>query len=381
MTSRRNFLRGTAAASGAILLSQHSALAQAAERFMDEARTNRVAPMNILIFGGTGYIGPHLVNLAVARGHKVTIFSRGRRHADLPATIERLVGDRAVTDSTQGNLTALEGRRFDAIIDDPATDPRWVRQSTSLLKDSGSYMFVSSTGVYLPYLTPNNAETDPVITVMPNPARPEYGVQKAQSEQVVREAFGEDRGQVVRPGYICGPGDTTDRFSYWPQRFAQGGEILVPGKKTDRSQLIDVRDLTHFMLKLVEERRGGTYNCTGPAQPMGFETFINEAHKALQPDAKLVWVDDYEFLRANRISYAIPWMIPEGNNAYHLGINNRKAVAAGLTFRSIAATVRDTLEDWPNRLAKLQAGQRPNFAWMNPQKEATVLAAWKARGG
>ena len=380
MTSRRDFLLGGAAAGGALLLSRSNALAEATERFMDVARTNRVAPMNILIFGGTGYIGPHLVNIAVARGHKVTIFSRGRRDADIPATVERLVGDRAVNDTLKSNLTALQGKRFDAIIDDPATDPRWVREATTLLKDSGSYMFVSSTGVYLPYLTDNNDENAPVITTMPNPARPEYGVQKAQCEQIVRETFG-DRGQVVRPGYICGPGDTTDRFSYWPQRFAQGGEILVPGKRTDRSQLIDVRDLTHFMLKLVEERRGGTYNCTGPAVPMGFEKFINETHAALKPDAKLVWVDDYDFLKANQISYAIPWMIPEGANAYHLGINNKKAVAAGLTFRSIEATVRDTLADWPTRLAKLPAGQQPNFRWMNPQKEATVLAAWKARGG
>ena len=335
--------------------------------------------MNILIFGGTGFIGPHLVRHAISRGHKVTIFSRGRKDGDLPSSVERLIGDRTINDTIpQGNLKALEGRRFDAVIDDPATDPKWVTQSTALLKDSGAYMFVSSTGVFLPYLTANNDENAPVILVQPEGKQPEYGIQKAQSEQVVMKAFG-NRGFVVRPGYICGPGDVTDRFSYWPQRFARGGEMLVPGKKTDPSQFIDVRDLVAFMLKLVEEKRGGIYNCTGPSEKLQFGQFIAEAHAALKSEAKLVWVDDYDFLKQNRISYAIPWLIPEGVNQYHLQINNRKAVAAGLTFRSIGETVRDTLADWPNRLKALPPGGQPNFRWMTPEKEQLVLAAWKAK--
>jgi 2'-hydroxyisoflavone reductase len=379
MTSRRDFLLGGAAVGGALLASRSSAMAQAAERFMDEARSNLVAPMNILIFGGTGFIGPHLVRHAVARGHKVTIFSRGRRDADLPASVERLVGDRAVNDTLKSNLTALEGKKFDAVIDDPAQDPRWVREATALLKSSGSYMFVSSTGVFLPYLTPNNDENAPVIMQPAEGKQPDYGINKAVCEQIVRDAFG-DRGQVIRPGYIVGPGDNTDRFAYWPQRFAKGGEILVTGKKTDRSQFIDVRDLVQFMVKLVEERRGGTYNCTGPAQPIGFETFINEAHRTLKPDATLTWVDDYEFLKANRLTYIIPWILPEGNNTYHLGINNKKAVAAGLTFRPMAETIRDTQAYWPERLKLLPPGQQPRFP-LDEAREQQILAAWKARGG
>ena len=337
--------------------------------------------MKLLIFGGTGFIGPHLVRLAVARGHSVTILSRGRRDADLPSSVERLIGDRTINDTIPaGNLKALEGRKFDAVIDDPATDPRWVMQATALLKDSGAYMFVSSTGVFLPYLTPNNDENAPVITEQPAGKPPEYGIQKAQCEQVVMRAFG-NRGLVVRPGYICGPGDVSDRLSYWPQRFARGGEMLVPGKKTDPSQLIDVRDLVAFMLKLVEERRGGIYNCAGPVQKLQFGQFIEEARAALKSEAKLVWVEDYEFLRQNRMTYAIPWMIPEGENQYHLQINNRKAVAAGLTFRSIGETVRDTLATWPDRLKVLAAGAQPNFRWITPEKEVQMIAAWRARGG
>src|SRR5690606_39183861 len=135
-----------------------------------------------------------------------------------------------------------------------------------------------------------------------------------------------------RPGYIVGPGDRTDRFSYWPQRFARGGEILVPGKPEDPSQFVDVRDLALFMVKLVEEERRGIYNATGPAEPLQWGRFIAESHAALRPDAPLVWVDDYDFLRANGLVYTVPWILSEGDNTYHVRIDNRKAVAAGLTF-------------------------------------------------
>jgi 2'-hydroxyisoflavone reductase len=274
----------------------------------------------------------------------------------------------------QGNLTALQGRRWDAVFDDSATDPRWVRQSTALLQDSGRYLFVSSTGVFNPYRTPNNDESAPVILEPSNST--DYGVRKAQSEQVVMRAFG-SRGLVVRPGYIVGPGDVSDRFSYWPQRFARGGDILVPGRPSDPSQFVDVRDLTAFMLKLVEEGRDGVYNVTGPRERLTFGQFISETQAALRPDASLVRVDDYAFLREHRITYAIPWMIPEGDDQYHLQINNRKAVAAGLVFRPIAETVRDTLDTWPQRLAALPSGQQPNFRWITPEREREVLTAWK----
>ncbi|MGQ0647706.1 MAG: NAD-dependent epimerase/dehydratase family protein [Gemmatimonadaceae bacterium] len=377
MLTRRDFLKTGAVAGGAVIAGGAAAVSRASEAAAHGITGASGAPMNILILGGTGFIGPHLVRQMVARGHKVTIFTRGRRDGNLPPGIERLVGDRMINDTIpQGNLRALDGRRWDAVFDDSATDPRWVRQSTALLKDSGLYLFVSSTGVFLPYKTPNNAETARVIVDPPNST--DYGVRKARSEQVVLQAFG-NRGIVVRPGYIVGPGDNTDRFSYWPQRFARGGEILVPGKQTDPSQFVDVRDLTEFMVKIVEERRNGTYNATGPRERLQWGQFIAETHAALKPDATLVWVDDYDFLKEHRMTYAIPWMIPEGDQEHHLQINNRKAVAAGLKFRPIADTVRDTLADWPNRLAALPQGRQPDFRWTTPEREVEVLGLWKRR--
>jgi 2'-hydroxyisoflavone reductase len=377
MTTRREFLKTGAVAGGALFGAQATARAWPTASTVDTAQRPRVAPMSILVLGGTGFIGPHIVRQAVARGHRVTIFTRGRRDASLPPGIERLVGDRTINDSIPaGNLTALEGRTWDVVFDDSATDPRWVKQSTALLKTSGLYLFVSSTGVFLPYRTANNDETAPVI-VEPSGST-EYGVRKAQSEQVVLQAFG-SRGLVVRPGYIVGPGDTTDRFSYWPQRFARGGDMLVPGRKSDPSQFVDVRDLTAFMVKLVEEKRGGIFNATGPRERLAFGQFIAEGMAAVQSAARPVWIEDYDFLREHRMTYAIPWMIPEGDNAHHLQINNRKAVSAGLMFRSIGETVRDTLADWPQRMAALPAGQQPNFRWITPEREIEVLAAWRAK--
>jgi len=380
MPTRRSFLKTSAAAGGAIFVAGSPALAQAASDLAVPKRDPAAAPLKILIFGGTGFIGPHLVRAAVARGHKVTIFSRGRRDGGLPPEVERLVGDRMINDTIpQGNLTSLEGRRFDVVIDDPATDPRWVRQSATMLRDSGWYMFVSSTGVFLPYLTSNNDEDAPVLLAPPDGSAPQYGHQKAQCEAIVKEIFG-DRGTVVRPGYIVGPGDSTDRFSYWPQRFAKGGEMLVPGKHSDPSQFIDVRDLTPFMISLVERRKSGIFNAVGPRDKLTFGEFISRTHAALKSDAKLVWVDDYDFLREHTITYAIPWLIPEGENQYHLQINNKKAIAAGLKLRPMEETVRDTLATWPARLAELAPGKQPNFRWITPEKEALVLADWKARG-
>ena len=371
MFTRRNFLKTTGSAlAGAGSLGALSSLAEASGR----GRAGR-APLNILVLGGTGFIGPHLVRLAVSRGHKVSIFTRGRRDADLPASVERLIGARTINDTIpQGNLKALEGRKWDVVFDDSATDPRWVRQSTALLKDSGRYLFVSSTGVYLPYRTPNPDETLPVVLEPENST--EYGIRKAQSEQVVLRAFGE-KGTVIRPGYIVGPGDTTDRFSYWPVRFSKGGRILVPGKQSDPAQFVDVRDLVAFMIKVVEEQKGGTFNVTGPAERLSFGKFIAETKAAIRPDAEVVWIDDYDFLRKHQLLYSVPWLLPEGDNEHHMQINNKKAIAAGLTFRPIAETVKDTLADWPKRLALLPAGQQPNFRWMTPEKEQELLKLWE----
>src|SRR5215470_14005787 len=231
MTTRREFLKAGAVAGGALLSGASGPLLEAAPRTVSKAR------LDLLILGGTGFIGPHLVRLAVERGHKVTIFTRGKKNPDLPAEVKRLVGDRDT------NLEPLKGQRWDAVIDDSATKPERVRASATLLRDAaGRYLFTSSTGVYYPYLKRGVDETVAPHTEVAdaNDGSETYGVAKALSEKVVVETFG-DRGLVVRPTYIVGPGDTTDRFPYWPVRLAQGGEVLAPGRRDDPMQIIDVR--------------------------------------------------------------------------------------------------------------------------------------------
>jgi 2'-hydroxyisoflavone reductase len=329
-------------------------------------------PMDLLVLGGTGFIGPHLVRHAVARGHRVTIFTRGRRQADLPADVVRLVGDR------DGPLDALIGKRWDAVVDDSATQPERVRRSTQLLRDSvGRYLFTSSTGVYYPYLRPGPDESTPVRLAATDPGdgSEAYGVAKARSEREVLQTFGE-RGLVVRPTYIVGPGDTTDRFPYWPQRLARGGEVLAPGRRTDPVQLIDVRDLAEFMVALLEAGRAGTYNVCGPREPLTVAGFLEQARAAVGPDVRFTWIEDYEFLTAHEIFDAVPWVMLRDNDRFHTTARNDRAVAAGLGFRPLADTVRDTLAWWPTVPAERRGA--PQFS-LTPEKEAKALADWRAR--
>jgi len=369
MTTRRQFIHTSLAVGGTLLTGCSRPVAGAIDAAAREASRPK---LKLLILGGTGFIGPHLVRHAVERGHTVTIFTRGRRTPDLPASVERLVGDR------NGQLGALEGRRWDAVVDDSATDPAWVRMSTELLRDSGQYLFTSSTGVYWPYLTRGIDETVAPRTAATDPKNGSeaYGVAKAQSEQQVQRVFG-DRAIIMRPSYIVGPGDTTDRFPYWPVRLARGGEVLAPGKRDDAVQFIDVRDLAAFMVRTLEHRRSGVYNVAGPRSRMTMREFLEGARDALNADVRFTWVDDYEFLRQHRILSAVPWVLQEGNELGHLSIRNDRAIAAGLTFTPLATTVRDTLAWW----ATVPEARRtaPRFA-ITPEQEATALAAWRARG-
>jgi 2'-hydroxyisoflavone reductase len=301
----------------------------------------------------------------------VSIFTRGRRDADLPAGIERLVGDR------DGKLDALAGRRWDAVIDDSATNPDWVRQSTERLSTSGRYLFTSSTGVYYPYLRRGSSESDPVHTAAADPKDPSesFGTRKAQCEAIVQRAFG-TRGAIVRPTYIVGPGDYTDRFTYWPVRLAAGGEVLAPGKKTDAVQFIDVRDLATFMLTLVENDGSGIFNAIGPASPMTIDAFLREASRALNVTPRLVWVDDDAAFTTREIDGMVPWILTRGKDFGHTTIRSSRSFAAGLTHRPVADTVRDTLAWFSALPAERQAGAR----WViSRDTERQMLAAWRAR--
>ncbi len=364
MTSRREFLKAGTVAGSALLSGLGPAIFGAGAEPVRGARS-----LDLLILGGTGFIGPHLVRLAAGRGHRMTTFTRGRRNADLPDSVTRLIGDR------DGQLGALEGKKWDAVVDDSATKPAYVEQSTALLKDTvGRYLFTSSTGVYYPYLKRGLDEsTAPHLEVADEKDGSEtYGVSKGHCEQIVTKAFG-DRGLVVRPGYIVGPGDTTDRFPYWPVRLAKGGEILAPGRRDDPVQFIDVRDLAAFMLHLLEKRLSGIYNATGPGSAMTSRTFYTKARKTLNTGATLTFVDDYDFLAAHTIEYAIPWAMLKGNDDGMMSIRTARAIKAGLAFRPVEATLRDTLDWWPS--VPEERRLKPQFS-ITPEIETRALADW-----
>jgi len=366
MTTRRDFLRLSAAAA----LAGSSSLVPAPLRAMPHGRSS----LRILILGGTGFIGPRQVIYATERGHQVSIFTRGRRQPDLPESVEQLIGDR------EGQLDALRGRRWDVVIDNSATNPEWVRQTAELLRDSvDRYLFVSSTGVYLPYTRHGIDETVPPRLVDdPETGRADsFGVQKALSERVVLDTFGE-RGLIVRPHYIVGPGDTTDRFPYWPVRIARGGEILVPGDGSDPVQLIDVRDLSEWMIRLVESGASGIYNATGPAATLTMAEMVHGIRAVTTSEPQWVWINDLDFLAEHRLGAMVPWVMPRGDTLGMSTLSGRKAIAAGLTFRPLADTARDTLLWWATVPEERRAN--PRFV-LTPEREAEVLAAWRARQG
>ena len=348
--------------------------------------TSAPHPLRILILGGTSFLGPHQVAYALRRGHSVSTFTRGRTtpsvHQDLFTDVEMLVGDR------EGDLGSLRGREFDVVIDNSGRRAEWTRDSARLLADRAeTYLYVSSTGVYYPYLTTDITEEMPPALVLPAGLESgadgsyDYGIMKATSELEARRAFGDDRTIVVRPGYMVGPADQTARFAYWPVRLARGGEVMVPGHADDPVQWIDVRDVSEWMIRLAELRNAGTYNAVGPASDTGMHRFVHGAHAAFNSSADFVTVDDYEFLREHRVGFAVPWIMPVGNNAGSARVSRARAVANGLTYRPLADTVRDFHEWWQSgavseeRRTQLVSGPRSLMA-----READILGAWTGRG-
>lgn len=328
--------------------------------------------MRLLILGGTVFLGRHLVDAALARGHAVTTFTRGQHSAVLPPAVERLQGDR------DGDLAALHGRRWDAAIDTSGFVPRVVRASAELLADTvGHYTFISSVSAYRDFSAPGMDERAPVATLA-DPHVEEvtgdtYGALKALCEQTAEAALA-GRVLVVRPGLIVGPYDPTDRFTYWPHRVARGGEVLAPGRPDRPVQFIDARDLAGWIIRMAEAGRVGTYNATGPDAPLAMGRLLEECRAAAGGDATFTWVGD-EFLLAQEVGawMELPLWIPESaaDHAGFLAVNCGRAIAAGLTFRPLRETVRDTLAWDATRPADhdWQAGLRP-------ERETELLVAW-----
>lgn len=367
--SRRDFVRTSVLASGAVGLGV----------------TPSSHPLEILILGGTTFLGPHQIRYALDRGHSVSTFTRGRTQPTIYRSmfreVEQLIGDRS------GDHSALEGRRWDVVIDNSGRRVEWTRTSAELLRDSGVYVYTSSTGVYLPYYGTDLRESREIVLEdppeVPADRRPSYGVMKALSEMTVREVFGEDRSIVVRPTYIVGPSDPQiSRFPYWPVRVRRGGEVLVPGKVDDPVQYIDVRDLTEWMIRLAETGTAGTFNVAGPASPLGMHEFVHGVRAATAGEVEWVYVADYEFLREQGIQSMLPWLMPTGEYEGSARINIERAKANGLTFRPLAKTAMDVLEWWDSdavtdeQRSNLMEGERSMM-----QREPDIIAAWKGRRG
>lgn len=374
-TSRRAFLQyaGLSAAAGA-------ALAAPAAR----QSTRRGLPrLDLLILGGTGFLGPHTVDAALARGHTITLFNRGRTNPDLFPDLEKLRGDR---DPRKGEgLAALEGRRWDAVIDTSGYVPRIVSASAGLLADAvEQYVFISSISALADTTEPDLDETAAVAT-MPatvndetnEDVRAHFGPLKALCERAAENAM-PGRATVIRPGLIVGPRDTTDRFTYWPLRVRRGGEVLAPGTPDDPVQYVDARDLGAFIIRTIEDRATGIYHATGPNTPTTVAELLYGCKAVTGGDATFTWVDA-DFLAAHEVAawtQLTVWIPPQDEYAGFHRINIDRAIAAGLTSRPLAQIVRDTIEWWKS----LPASRRQNpRAGLGPEREATVLAAWHAR--
>jgi len=374
MTTRRTFLETTAGVAAYMLLGR-----RAAPLSLLANRPRHAKSLDILVLGGTGYIGPYQVREAVSRGYRVTVFNRGVHQADLPPSVIHLQGDRSLE---KLNLDALRGKRWDAAIDNSQADPAWVTKTAELLRDSVEYyLYVSSTGVYFPYNTPDIKEDVAPLLVDPDGTTNSYGVRKALSELENTKVFGK-RAINVRPNFIVGPGDESDRFMYWPARYARGGEILVPGSPDDHVQFADVRDLTSFMIRLIEEGHTGTFNIAGDdtVTMQKFQDALGSAIPA--PPHTLTWIPDLAFLREHRFRGSIPWVAPkldaQGRRYGQVYINSDKAVAAGLRYRPMTETIRDSLNWWQS----LPADRRENNKFAaTPQAEADALRAWRAKVG
>ena len=380
MTTRRGLFKLGALAAAAAALPSFAPAAGEAKPVGKAAK-----PLNILILGGTGFTGPFQVEYALKRGHKVTLFNRGKRPSpEWPAAVEQLHGDR-----NTGDLAALKGRTWDVCIDNPTSLPFWVRDAGQVLKGNvGHYLFISTISVYADGSKPGINENSPLAQYKGKDAMAEtqqtlradienlYGPLKALSEAEAHKQFGKNV-TIVRPGYIVGPRDEPDRFTYWPHRVAQGGEILVPGDGNDPIQIIDGRDLGEWMIRLAEAGTIGTFNACGPDYPLSMDAMLYGCQAVTGGGMTLTHVSP-AFLDEQQVG--LPIWVPSRDNPYagYGAVSNERAIAAGLAFRPLATTVQDLLA-WfhslpAERQAKLGAG-------ITREKEAELLKAWHARKG
>lgn len=335
--------------------------------------------MKLLILGGTSFLGRHMTETALSRGVEVTLFNRGITAPGLFPEVETIHGDR------DGELSPLRDRYWDAVIDTSGYLPRLVRDSARLLADHiGHYTFVSSISAYAAFAQSGQDETAPLAdlgSLSPEEVTPDtYGPLKAMCEKEVEQALPR-RSLVLRPGLIVGPFDPTDRFTYWPARLAEGGGILAPGHPKRQVQWIDVRDLADWMLSLTEKRKTGIYNAVGPASPITMEEFLLTGIQALNSRASLIWMKDALLYRHGVepwmelplwLPQTGPWVEKNGPIQGMLEIGNQKALSEGLSLRTLAETMQDTLiwDQTRPRSLKRKAG-------ISREREQQLLATLK----
>ena len=379
--TRRDFLKTAGAVGAGIALGGSLGCGGEAA---DGAAGDRPSPKRLLILGGTGFIGPNTVRYAIERGHEVSIFTRGRSESDVPPEVEQLVGDR------NDDHAALEGRTWDVVLDNNAQDYRWVQTSTALLADATEqYVFVSSISAYAlegfgwenadrvlmePVVDEDYPRIEPPVGWSDGDDAP-YGLMKTLSENIVHAAF-PGRATIVRPGLIVGPGDPTDRFTYWPVRLDEGGEVLAPGNPDHANQVIDQRDLTEWIVRLAESGTTGDFNATGPAERLSMGSMLDQIGSVATRSYELTWVPE-QLLEAEGVRpwSDLPAWIPGDPLMF---VDVRDAVAAGLTFRPLPVTARDTLAWDRTRPAEARANRR--FG-MSRERERAVLDAWHAARG
>ncbi|MGE3534666.1 MAG: SDR family oxidoreductase [Parachlamydiales bacterium] len=324
--------------------------------------------LKVLILGGTSFLGPHLVHELQQNGHEVATFTRGKQNTEF-SHIEQLHGDR------DGNLEAIKRKNWDAVIDTSGYLPRVVRDSSEILANSAKhYTFISTISVYQDFQEQRIDESYPLAKLEDESneeiTEKTYGALKAACEKIIFDYF-PDRSLIIRPGLIVGPMDPTDRFSYWPIRINEGGEILAPGSPRQPLQFIDVRDLAKWIVAMVEKKAIGIYNATGPATPLTFEKLLQECQKVSHAASVLTWVSE-DFLIQHHIQdwTELPlWLSYKRNMPGFLSVDANKALQAGLTFRPLSETL-DAVLDWESR----RGSQRK--IGLAPEKEQALLKQW-----
>jgi 2'-hydroxyisoflavone reductase len=386
MSSRRRFLAQAAAAGSTLALG--ATLSDAKESASPSSTRLRV-----LILGATGNIGPYHVRAAVARGHHVSAFSRGRSAADLPEGVERLVGDR------NGDLSSILHRDWDAVLDVATFGPGWVRTLGEALRGRvRHYTFISTISVYdKPEEHQTTTETSRLLSYRGSgdpysvtSEGPDYGAVKVLCEKEAEKQF-PARTLIVRPSYIAGPGDTHEALPYWPLRMEHGGEVLAAGDPATPVQFIDVRDMAEWITRMIEKRATGTYNAVGPATATNMRDLVNAARAAVSSPSEVTWVSTSWLSTQSGKEAFGTLLFWESNKGYLTRMSNSRALSQGLTTRPVGVTLADTLQ-WCHQhsgLSDVRTGYRrkPDGSGWEPlsmpwsaylEREKAFLAAWHA---